>query len=294
LIYSRDPAVSGHQNKGEKMAQIVVDQEKCTKCGACVALCNSSNVYGIVDKVVQVVKPDECWMCGHCVAICPEDAIDHSEYPLSDCPGMDTSEMPSFDNLVAAFRMRRSARIFRKKPVSRETVKTLIEVARWVPSASNEQPVDWIAIDDPRKVSRISEKTVDVLVNNARSNAENLSSEEIAGYEGLALQSYQGIDPVFFKAPILLLAHVPEEDFFGRDDATYAAYNLMLAAEQMGLGTCLIGYYIYALGIRSELKEMLNLTKGRRVEVALVLGYPQYQFKRALPRREMEIVWNLE
>jgi nitroreductase len=89
-----------------------------------------------------------------------------------------------------------------------------------------------------------------------------------------------------------MLAHVPDDDEFGRDDATYAAYNLILAAESKGLGSCLIGYFIFALDNSEQLRSMLSLPDSRKVEVALVLGYPKYRFQRCIPRRKMEIVWN--
>ena len=85
---------------------------------------------------------------------------------------------------------------------------------------------------------------------------------------------------------------MPDDDAFGRDDATYAAYNLILAAESMGLGTCLIGYFIFALDQSEDLRRMLSLPAGRKVEVALVVGYPKFRFRRVIPRRKMELVWN--
>ena len=60
----------------------------------------------------------------------------------------------------------------------------------------------------------------------------------------------------------------------------------------MGLGNCLIGYFIYALENSGQLRRRLGLADNRRVEVALVIGYPKYQFRRAVPRRKMEIIWN--
>ena len=98
--------------------------------------------------------------------------------------------------------------------------------------------------------------------------------------------------PIFCKAPVLLLAAVPVDDSLGRGEATYAAYNIILAAQRMGLGNCLIGYFIYALENSGQLRRHLGLPDNRRVEVALVIGYAKYQFGRAVPRRRMEIIWN--
>jgi hypothetical protein len=37
---------------------------------------------------------------------------------------------------------------------------------------------------------------------------------------------------------------------------------------------------------------MLQLPEGHKAEVALVLGHPKFRFRRVIPRRKMEIVWN--
>ena len=279
------------------MPTIEIDQQKCNHCGGCVALCNSSNVFEQVDAQTGVVRPDECWLCGHYVAVCPTDAIEHSEFPLSQCPVLDPSRLPSWDSLVTAFRGRRSARTFKDKPVPRQVVNDLADIARWVPSASNAQPVDWLAVDDPKQIAALSAQTVEFVrqkVTRLTTAGEQATSalEDLEDFERIMCQFAAGIDPIFFKAPVLLLAHVPDDDEFGRDDATYAAYNLILAAESMGLGTCLIGYFIFALDNSEELRNMLSLADRRKVEVALVLGYPKFRFRRFIPRRKMEIVWN--
>jgi nitroreductase/NAD-dependent dihydropyrimidine dehydrogenase PreA subunit len=279
------------------MPTIVIDQEKCNQCGGCVALCNASNVFEQDNRQTKAVKPDECWLCGHCVAVCPTDAIDHSEFSLAEGPVLDPSRLPAWDSLVAAFRARRSARTFKDKPVPRQVVNDLAGIARWVPSASNAQPVDWLAVDDPTQIAALSAQTVEFIkqkVTRLTTAGEQAAAglEDVEDFERIIRQFAAGIDPIFFKAPLLLLAHVPDDDEFGRDDATYAAYNLILAAESIGLGTCLIGYFIFALDNSEKLRSMLALPDRRKVEVALVLGYPKYRFRRFIPRRKMEIVWN--
>jgi nitroreductase/NAD-dependent dihydropyrimidine dehydrogenase PreA subunit len=279
------------------MPEIAIDQDKCNQCGACVALCNSSHVYEQINEETRVARPDECWFCGHCVAVCPTDAIVHSEFPLSECPVLDPAVLPISDSLVAAFRGRRSTRVFKAKPVARQVVNDLVDIARWVPSAGNAQPVDWLAVDDAVQIATLSAQTVEIF----RQAADRLTTggedavgslEDAEDFERIVRQSGLGEDPIFFKAPVLLLAHVPDDDEFGRDDATYAAYNLILAAENIGLGSCLIGYFIFALNQSAPLGRMLSLADGRKVEVAMVLGYPKFGFRRHIPRRKMEIVWN--
>jgi nitroreductase/NAD-dependent dihydropyrimidine dehydrogenase PreA subunit len=276
------------------MPKIIIDQEKCNQCGSCVALCNSGNVYVQKNDAVLVANTEKCWFCGHCVAVCPTDAIGHSQFLLDDCPPIASAVLPSLENMVEAFRERRSTRIYKGKPVSRETVQALIEIAEYVPSADNAQPVDWLVFDDSGLIEEISQQTVTVFEEKLDQGRKNMSTivEDIQDFERIIEQKAQGLDPIFFKAPVLLIAHVPVEDSFGRDDATYAAYNLILAAQRMGLGSCLIGYFIYALENSNQLRRHLGLSDNRRVEVALVIGYPKYKFRRTVPRRSMEIIWN--
>ena len=243
---------------------------------------------------MQVTKIENCWSCGHCVAVCPTDAIGHSQFLLDDCPLIASAVLPSLESMVEVFRERRSTRIYKSRPVSREIVKSLIDIARCVPSADNAQPVDWLIFDDPGLIAELSWQTVAVFEQKLHQGRKNMSAtvEDIQDFERIIQQCAQGMDPIFFKAPVLLLAHVPVEDSFGRDDATYAAYNIILAAQRMGLGNCLIGYFIYALENSGQLRRRLGLPDNRRVEVALVIGYAKYQFRRAVPRRRMEIIWN--
>ena len=133
-----------------------------------------------------------------------------------------------------------------------------------MPSADNAQPVDWLVFDDPSLIEKLSRKTVAVFEEKLHQDRKNMRAivEDIEDFERIIQQQAQGLDPIFFKAPVLLMAHVPVEDSFGRDDATYAAYNLMLAAQRMGMGSCLIGYFIYALENDNQLKSRLGLPDG--------------------------------
>jgi ferredoxin len=146
---------------------INIDQELCTRCDACLALC-IARVFERLDGRIEVVATERCWLCGHCVAACPADAIAHSEYPIQECPALDPAVLPSLDGLVGVLRERRSSRVFRDRPVERQVVRELVDVARWGPSASNEQPVEWLAFDDPDRIAALRGQAVAALAQTVR------------------------------------------------------------------------------------------------------------------------------
>ena len=286
---------------------IEVSAEACVRCGACVVLC-LAKVYEESDEGVEPTRPERCFACGHCVAACPTDAIDHEHFPLDQCPLIDSDTLPSLDELVTAFRERRSQRVFKEEPIPRETVEKLLDIGRWAPSASNQQPVDWLVIDDRDRIAELSKGVLDalgrlvVLARNPllRPLLRLIGGKELARQARKAASDFEearnrqraGGDPILYHAPVLLVVHVPKSDRFGRDNAAYAAYNVMLAAQRLGLGTCQIGFLQFALSLSRRLRKSLHLPSGRKPEIALVLGVPKYPFRRVVPRRETKTTWN--
>lgn len=287
---------------------ITVDQEACIRCGGCEAVCRAARVFELGEGAAEAVRPEACWLCGHCVAVCPVDAVHHSEYPLDTCPPVDGDALPSFEELIGALRARRSLRVFRDKPVPRETVRRLIDASRWAPSASNQQSVDWVALDEPDRIVKLRDAVVRTMDRTARllqirplrpllrvALGPHRVSEALdaAGtFEKLAHRHAEGEDLIFYDAPVVLAAHVPVEAFFGREDATYAAYNVMLAAERLGLGTCHIGYVNAALERNDDLSRIIGIPEDRKLEVILALGYPRFTFQRSPSRRRRRLAWN--
>lgn len=290
------------------MSQIHVDARACVQCGACVQVCTIAGVFEIRDSTSVAARPEACWGCGQCVSVCPVDAIDHDQFPLEKCPLIDRGREPSSEHLVALLRARRSTRTFAERPLAREVVRDLVSASRWSPSASNSQDVDWAAIDDRARITELSKATIDQirllgrLASNpvtrlflrlvfGREMAKNATRAAEFGDKMLDRWA-AGRDPIFHNAPVVLIGHTKTGRPFGRDDAVYAAYNLMLAAERQGLATCQIGLFQMAVERSKKVRRMLGLPDGRTAEIVVVLGYPLFPFRRLVPRRTPELVWN--
>jgi nitroreductase/NAD-dependent dihydropyrimidine dehydrogenase PreA subunit len=288
------------------MSDVTLREELCNGCGACLAVCKVE-VYAKAEGSVRVAAAERCWSCGHCVAVCPQGAIVHSDYPLSSCPPIEETLLPEPERLLAALRARRSTRLFAERVVARETLRELLAVGRYAPSAGNGQPVDWLVVDTPARVDELSAKTVAALAQTGRllrrpvvrawrrlsKGAEQAKEDREAADSLLALtvKRQAGLDPIFFRAPAVLVAHVPESGYFRRDDAVLAMYNVELMAARLGLGTCQIGYFKIALDRSAALRALLGLPPGRVPEATLVVGYPKFRWRRLLPRREPVVSW---
>lgn len=290
------------------MAKIAVDDTACILCGACVQVCMTAKVFDLGPSASIAARPEACWGCGQCVSVCPVDAIDHDDFPLEKCSLIDERSLPSTDDLTALFRSRRSNRTFSDKTIPRDLVRELVNIGRWAPSASNNQALDWIAIDDRSRIAELSRMTIALLrqftrlarhplariglavalgPRNARQAAQGFEAAE-----SLSERARQGIDPIFYDAPLLLIGHHREGHPLGRDDAIYAAYNIMLAAQRYGLATCQIGLFQLPLERSRKLRRAAAIPDGRVPQVCLVVGYPRYHFRRMVVRRPPDLVWN--
>ncbi len=159
--------------------------------------------------------------------------------------------MQSFADLA---RSRRSVRRYKADPVPDELLLQVVEAARWAPTAVNSQPWEFIIVTDP--------EVKDLVGRHSR-------------YMGLGW-------PHIRQSPALIVVCVRRLTPFARDDAIFAAANLMLAAADLGLGTCWIGGFK-----ESVLKPILGIAQDYVLPGFCTIGYPEGETS-APPKRELE------
>ena len=149
---------------GNKAELLKVDKEICKKDGICAAECPMAIIemdHG--EGYPRLIPGTElvCLRCGHCIAVCPHGALQHASIPMDRCPTIIEDLAISREQAVQFLRSRRSVRIYRDKPVEKEKVAELIEIARYAPTAGNRQMVHWLVITDGDKIHRLAELTID-------------------------------------------------------------------------------------------------------------------------------------
>jgi nitroreductase len=243
-----------------------------------------------------VVHPEICRLCGHCVAVCPTDSIDHEKIPLQDCPLIDPQQLPSMDVMVTALRARRSYRRYQDRTVPREVIRELISHSRWVPTGYNRQFLDWIVLDDEQSITKLLQSALQEVrhsIEQGRDASKFLGGLSLEDMDHLIEQAVQKKKRFFFNAPVVLAGYCEKDAVCAREEATYAAYNITLAAERIGLGTCHMGSVHLMLEEFPHLQhQMLGIPEGKELQALLTLGYPAWPFRRMVPRRLPNLKWN--
>lgn len=264
-----------------------LNAERCVRCGLCVAECPT----GYLVMTEEGPKPNRggCLQCGHCVAVCPTEAIDSPEMPRAEQMPMGDYKRLSPEEAEKFLRSRRSIRTFKNTPVPKELLTRLVDVARMAPTATNSQNVGYHIVTNPDRLKRISQEVLDWMHFMGKKNARMRLYAR-----GADLYTKQGKDFILHKAPALIVAHVPEKMFDrGHDSAHFCLAYAELFAPSLGLGTCWSGFAEYCGQYDWEpfLKE-LNLPEGRKVGGAIMVGYPQYQYRYMPNRRPLDVTFN--
>lgn len=183
-------------------------------------------------------------------------------------------------NLLQAIRGRRAVRDFTAQAVPQESLRQLVSAASWAPSAMNEQPWYFTVITDSAVLDEISERA-------------KLSS--LANMPDVLRQPHFRdlmADPafhLFHHAPAAVIIAVPADLEWAREDCAAAAQNLMLAAMDMGLGTCWIGFAQDWLA-SAEGRKLLGLAPEKVVVAAIAVGYPKV-LPPPVPRKSVTLSW---
>ena len=99
---------------------IVINQETCVGCGACVKDCPGSAIH-LDEGIAAAIRP--CIQCGHCVAVCPVNAVSIPEFDMEDVEEYREGEFSvSGEHFLRAVKYRRSIRSFKKEIPDRETI----------------------------------------------------------------------------------------------------------------------------------------------------------------------------
>lgn len=273
------------------MNLFTIDGKKCKRDGICVAECPMKIIELQDAKSLPTPAMDaaeRCVRCGHCVAVCPHGAFTHAMMKIEDFPPVRKDLALTSEQAEHFLRSRRSIRSYQERPVERETLQHLIEIARYAPTGSNSQLVSWLAIHSRKEVKKLGGMVIDLfreMVKAKHPFAVNYRLDQtITAWEN-------GVDIVSRSAPALVVAHAPKEYGLAHVDCASALAYLDLAAPTLGLGACWAGFFMLANLQWKPLQEALELPEGNAACGIMMVGYPKYKYQRLVPRNQPKITW---
>jgi nitroreductase/NAD-dependent dihydropyrimidine dehydrogenase PreA subunit len=273
------------------MNLLTVDQEKCKRDGICARVCPM----GIIELETKEAFPtmvdgdnEFCITCGHCVAVCPHGAMTHKDMRSEQCPPVRNDWLLGPEQVEHFLRSRRSIRAYKKKPVDRETLTKLIDIARFAPSGHNRQPVNWRIIYNSEEVYRLAGLVIDWMRNMIKDESPLAAAMHM---DRVVAVWETGVERICRGAPHVVVAHAPEDERTAQTACTIALTYVELAAPSLGLGACWAGYFNAAANFWPPMKEALNLPDGHVSFGAMMIGYAQFKYHRLPSRNAARISW---
>lgn len=286
-------------------ANIKINEEKCNGCGLCVSVCKD---YGIELENGKVRTSENpcfgCIGCGHCMAICPTGAIEIHGRELSPgdlfaLPGKESAV--TYEQLLSLLQRRRSIREFKDIPVENDTVKKILDAARTAPMGLPPSDVNVLVLDSREKVRAFARDFCDYLesmkwfvsgwfLTLMRPFWGRANDEMFRGFIKPLFHIYidnmkKGINLVNYDAPLAIYFY--GSPYADPADPIIAATYAMVAAEALGLGTCMLGaiHPMIQSGKKAKkFRESHGIKYPSREGIFVIFGYPDVQYHKGVRR----------
>jgi nitroreductase len=199
--------------------------------------------------------------------------------------------------LRAAIEGRRSIRKFKAKEISRETIREILETARWAPSWGNTQLWEFYVLtgkrlDEFREANHrsfVDGQTFPLDVPMHEVWPERLKARY--GELGKMMLTTLNIKrddkearnrlyedmTLLFGAPCLVVACIPGDILveYAMLDIGLIVQTICLLAYDKGIGTCIMAMAVRNPGL---LRKILSIPDDRKIAIGIAMGYPEQGF----------------
>lgn len=266
--------------------KIKIEVDKCVGCGLCSAICGSKVIEMENGKPI-FRNPELCCSCGHCAAICPKEALQSEGHNTNDFEIIQLDSTSS--EIEKLLTTKRSVREFKDTPLEKETIERLIAYAEKAPSSTNNRHRKYIVVTNTEIKNKIEKCVVDEFwkyrfwLNPLVLGLADIFSKKTAHFLWLLKKDIEHMkneyekkqNPVFRDAPAVIFGIAPKDDIQAKDDSIIAQQYMMLFAQSIGIGSCVIGY---ATHVHKALERVLKVPKGYSIFSTGIFGYQKYQY----------------
>ena len=168
--------------------------------------------------------------------------------------------------LLDVIKHRKSVRDFLDRPVEREKIMMCLEAVRLAPSACNSQPWKFVVVDDRQLKNKLCDA---------------------------AFSTIYSMNSFCKTAPAIVVVISEKSKFLARIggmfqgtkyyliDIGIAVEHFVLQAEDLGLGTCWVGWFN-----EGAVKSILNIPQYKKIDILIALGYYDREKVRSEHSRE--------
>jgi len=146
---------------------------------------------------------------------------------------------------------RQSDRKYEERAVENDKLEACLEAARLSPSACNSQPWTFVVVNEPEVLQKMRKATADM--------ALNRFVHQVPVIVAVVLEKAN------FTSSI---GSVIKDKEYTLLDLGIAANNFCMQATELGLGTCMIGWFD-----EKKVKQILNVPTAKRIPLLIAVGY---------------------
>lgn len=159
----------------------------------------------------------------------------------------------------ALIRKRQSVRKYTKEKVDRKLIEECIEAARLAPSACNSQPWTFVVVDDPGLKEKVARETMGI------GRAFNKFVPQSPVIVAIVLERAKWYSEIGGKI---------KDKEYTLMDIGIAAEHFCLQAEELGIGTCMLGWFNEA-----EVAQLIGLPENKRIPLLITMGFAPENYK---------------
>lgn len=178
-------------------------------------------------------------------------------------------------NLIELINTRQSDRAYSNKSVEKDKLELCLEASRLAPSASNSQPWTFVVVTQKEIKDKVA----------------NLAFGPLKSFNKFVPQAPVIVAIVLEKAKLITeIGGKLQKVEYPLIDIGIAATHFCLRATELGLGTCMIGWFD-----EKAIKLLINVPSSKTIPLLITVGYTPEDYKlRKKMRKDFETVvkWN--
>lgn len=195
----------------------------------------------------------------------------------------ESSLQHSAKSILKAIYARHSVRAYVPTTLDHATIQALLDAAVHAPTAMHVEPWAFVVVQDNALLQRLSDLAKPLFVEEVRHRNAHGASHSFDHFTRADFN-------IFYGANALIIICAKPSGPFVAADCWLAAENLMLAANAIGLGSCVIGSAVAALNIH-KVKVELGIPDEYSAIAPIVVGVPSVDAQATSRKEPLILSW---